>query len=293
MSFEGLEQGNQPIGEGLRYNKDKTRFDLLEPYAIQQLAKVFTKGAEKYEDNNWLKGMSWMSVVASLERHLNAFKQGIDYDKDPNCPSCQAGNCTNHTGLLHTAHIAWNAMALTSYYKYFPQGDDRFKKQTPKIGLDIDEILCDWLGGWMEMKGMTVRPTSWLFDRDIVNTFNAMEQEGTLNNFMLGLKPLMKPEDIPFEPHCYITARRIPNEITTKWLDMYGFPTAPVYTVPPNTTKVQVAKDSGLDIFVDDNYKNYTELNNAGVLCYLWDQPHNQRYDVGYKRINNLNQLPL
>ena len=40
-------------GEGLRYNQNKLRYDLLEPFAIEQLAKVFTKGAEKYAPHNW------------------------------------------------------------------------------------------------------------------------------------------------------------------------------------------------------------------------------------------------
>lgn len=124
------------VGEGLRFNKGKTRFDLLEPYAVEQLARVFTKGAEKYAPNNWLKGMSWSSITASLKRHLSEFEQGVDYDEE--------------TKLLHMAHVAWNAMALVSYYKHFPEGDDRFATTKPikKIGLDIDEVLADWLGAW-------------------------------------------------------------------------------------------------------------------------------------------------
>lgn len=39
--------------KGLRYNNGKLRYDLLEPFALQELVRVFTKGAEKYEDNNW------------------------------------------------------------------------------------------------------------------------------------------------------------------------------------------------------------------------------------------------
>lgn len=38
--------------EGLRYNEGKVRHDLLEPYAINELAKVFTKGSEKYLPHN-------------------------------------------------------------------------------------------------------------------------------------------------------------------------------------------------------------------------------------------------
>ena len=267
--------------QGDRHNEGKLRYDLFEPFAMQELARVFTKGAEKYAPRNWELGMSWTSVLASLERHKEAFKRGEDYDPETRC--------------LHAAHIAWNALALLSYYKLAPQFDDRPHKylSNKKIGLDIDEVLCDWLGGYMELRDIKERPTSWLFDRELPEVFQKMDESGTRNDFMLSLKPLLKPEDIPFEPHCYITARHVPSEVTMKWLDMHGFPTAPVYTVTPNTTKVEVAKASGIDIFVDDNFKNFVELNNAGICTYLYDTPHNHRYDVGHKRIYSLNELPL
>ena len=268
-----------PKKGGDRFNEGKLRYDLIEPYALEQLVKVFTLGAKKYAPRNWEKGMSWTSVLASLKRHTAEFEKGIDFDEE--------------TGLYHAIHAAWNAMALVSYYKIAPQFDDRAHKylKHPKIGLDIDEVLCDWVGGYMELRGMDKRPTAWLFDRELGEVFKQMDEAGTRDDFMLSLKPLIKPEDIPFEPHCYITARHVPNEITMKWLDMNGFPTAPVYTVGPNTTKVEVAKASGIDIFVDDNFKNFVELNNAGICTYLYDQPHNHRYDVGHKRIYNLKQL--
>lgn len=105
----------QILANGGRDDKEKTRFDLLEPYAIEQLAKVFTVGARKYSDNNWIqKPMAWSRIVASLYRHLNAFQQGEDIDPE--------------TGLSHAAHVAWNAMALLSYSKHCPEKDDRLKK---------------------------------------------------------------------------------------------------------------------------------------------------------------------
>ena len=67
---------------GLRYDKGKIRYDLLEPFAMQELAKVFTRGALKYEDNNWLKGMKWSKMRASLGRHLAAYDAKQDFDID-------------------------------------------------------------------------------------------------------------------------------------------------------------------------------------------------------------------
>jgi len=265
--------------KGLRFDSGKVRQDLLSPTAINELAKVLTFGAAKYADNNWRKGMKWSRVIGSLKRHLTAIESGEDFDKE--------------TGLLHAAHVMCNAMFLVDYYKIYPQGDDRPHNYlaTPKIGLDIDEVLCDWINAWRELHNIKDVATAWYFDREIRNRFDAMREKGTLNDFYLGLKPLLKPTDIPFEPHCYITSRPIPVETTIKWLDMHGFPTKPVYCVGSGQSKVEVAKESGIDIFVDDCYDNFIALNKAGICTFLYDTPHNQRYNVGYKRIKSLNEL--
>jgi len=55
--------------------------------------------------------------------------------------------------------------------------------------------------------------------------------------------------------------------------------------------KIQACKDMNVDIFVDDSYINFVNLNNAGICCYLFDTPHNQRYQVGYKRLYKLKDL--
>lgn len=265
--------------KGERFNQGKLRYDLLNPIATEGLVKVLTKGAEKYAPRNWEKGLPWTEVIASLKRHLAAIEKGEDFDSE--------------TGLLHIDHVQCNAHFLSTFYKTAPHFDDRNHNylKVPKIGLDIDEVICDWVGGWIEKRGIKERPHSWLFDRHIASEFDKMEQEGSLHDFMLSMKPLVDPKEIPFEPHCYITARRIPNEISQKWIDDNKFPTAPVYTVPPNTSKVDIAKQAGVDIFIDDNYKNFVELTNAGIFTYLYDAPHNKRYDVGHKRLYSLKDL--
>lgn len=263
--------------KGLRFNEGKTRHDLVPQFAQEQYARVLTKGAEKYEEYNWAKGMSWTSVIASLKRHTSAFERGEDYDKE--------------SGLLHTAHIMCNAAFITEYYKIYPQGDDRphqYLKRV-KIGLDIDEVLADWVGHWTKHYKQKI-PKSWNFDRDIAAKFDELKDN---KDFWLSIPVKTNPDDIPFEPHCYLTSRSIPTEWTEEWLDKNGFPTVPVYTVGLGKSKVEVAKESGIDIYVDDRFENFVELNNAGVCCYLFDAPHNQRYDVGYKRIKSLSELSV
>ena len=56
-------------------------------------------------------------------------------------------------------------------------------------------------------------------------------------------------------------------------------------TVGLGKSKVDVLKEAGIDMFIDDRYENFVELNKNGICCFLMDMPHNRRYDVGYKRI--------
>lgn len=269
------------IEQGLRFNDNKLRYDLMEPFAQQELARVFTFGAKKYAANNWLKGMDWTKCLASLKRHVAEWELGQDFDDETKC--------------FHMAHAAWNALALVSYVKHAPQFDDRFvhtNKKFRKIGLDIDEVLCNFTHGWAnQWPDVAADPQSWYYDRNIIKRFDAMREEGTLNDFYINLKPLSTPQEIPCEVTCYITSRPVETWVSEAWLDKYNFPQRPVITVPVAQSKVEIAKQMGLDVFVDDKYETFVEMNKAGILCFLYDAPHNQRYDVGFKRIKNLNEL--
>jgi uncharacterized HAD superfamily protein len=180
-----------------------------------------------------------------------------------------------------------NAAFLTQYYQIYPQGDDRPHSylNNYKIGLDIDDVLSDFCGHWVNYYGCEY-PKSWNFDRGIKEKFASLDKD-----FWLSIPCKTPPSELKFEPHCYITSRSIPIEWTIEWLDKNGFPTVPVYSVNFEHSKVDVAKESGIDIFVDDKFDNFVELNKAGICCYLYDMPHNQRYDVGHKRIYNLKEI--
>lgn len=272
------------MDKGLRFNQGKTRYDLQPPFADEQYAMVLTKGAEKYAERNWEQGMRWSKVISSLERHLQAIKRGEDFDPE--------------SGLLHSAHVMTNAAFLTEYYKIYPQGDDRPHSylKSPKIGLDIDEVLCDWVGGWQKHFGKhnetNEPPNFWSFCYKLADQFNKTPKS-KLEKIYLDLPPKIKHNDIPFEPHCYITSRPIDIEITKQWLQKNGFAAAPVYSIELGQSKVEVAKQSGAEIFVDDSFKNFVELNNAGICCFLYDAPHNRRYNVGHKRIYKLSDIKL
>ena len=80
-----------------KYDQGKARFDLIDPYFHEDLAKVLTMGANKYSDNNWQKG-EIDRYIAATERHLNALKKGENEDPE--------------SGISHTAHASTNLMFI-------------------------------------------------------------------------------------------------------------------------------------------------------------------------------------
>ena len=88
---------------GKKWDKGKLRYDLLPADSLEELAKVYTVGADKYSDRNWERGMSWGRVFGAIMRHAWAFWRGEENDPE--------------TGINHMAHAAWNCFALIAYSK--------------------------------------------------------------------------------------------------------------------------------------------------------------------------------
>lgn len=82
----------------MKFDDNKPMFDLIDPYYHEDIAKVLTKGAVKYEKDNWKLNQDLDRYIGALERHLNDIKKGRYKDKE--------------TKLQHTAHIACNAMFI-------------------------------------------------------------------------------------------------------------------------------------------------------------------------------------
>ena len=108
---------------GGRKGQKLSRFDLIPPGAMEELAKVYGVGSLKYEDNNWMKGYSWGLSIGALERHFNRWKRGESFDPDP-----ELKKLAPDTPLRHMAQVMWHAAALLTFELRQLGTDDRADK---------------------------------------------------------------------------------------------------------------------------------------------------------------------
>ena len=74
------------MSEGRKFDGEKPRMYLLPPKAIQEVAKVLTFGAQKYDEDNWKKldNLQNRYTGASL-RHIFAIMDGEELDPETEC----------------------------------------------------------------------------------------------------------------------------------------------------------------------------------------------------------------
>ena len=283
-----------------RYNRGKLRYELL-PDSLRHVVDVYTKGAHKYslyrdtdgevirgsdipiEDackyeliddgaNNWRKGLPWSETIGSLKRHITAFERGDDVDDDLN--------------TYHLGNAAFNILALLEFMDTAPHLDDR-NKNIPKpvnIGLDIDGVICNFADGFKKIHHMS--DYHWDVSYGVEGAIKDLKED-----FWIGLDSLMDGKDLKFVPCCYVTARRSCKvEWIEEWLKKHNFPMAPII-ITNGKSKIDHLKEMSVDIFIEDKYSNYWEINNSGTRCFLFDAFHNKKYDVGNDRLMSLNDL--
>ena len=101
--------------EGIKYDNEKLRLDLLPFDALMEVAEVYSMGAKKYSDRNWEKGLSYMRIVGALLRHLFAWILGEERAADDK--------------QRHLASVVWCGLALLTYeLRGMKEFDDRVVK---------------------------------------------------------------------------------------------------------------------------------------------------------------------
>ena len=95
------EESKQMLKEGRKDDSEKLRYDLVPPFALSEVVRVFNYGARKYEARNWERGILWMRLFAAIMRHAWAWASGETNDTE--------------TDINHMAHVACSALMLIEY----------------------------------------------------------------------------------------------------------------------------------------------------------------------------------
>lgn len=114
MDLDNQITGHTLTTGGVKFDGDKPRMDLLDRYAIEQLAMVLGFGAKKYAAHNWRNGLAYSRLTAAALRHLHAFNDGEDNDPE--------------SGLSHVAHAMCCCMFLLGTINRRPDQDDRWRE---------------------------------------------------------------------------------------------------------------------------------------------------------------------
>lgn len=86
-------------------------YNLLPWDELDEVARLYHRGAQKYEPDNWKRGYDWSLSFSSLIRHVTAFWRGESLDSETKCH--------------HLASVAFHALTLMYFEKHHPELDDR------------------------------------------------------------------------------------------------------------------------------------------------------------------------
>ncbi len=105
---------------GRKFDGGKLEYGLLPPLALEEVVKVLTFGAQKYERDNWQQVPdSKRRYFDALQRHTWAWKQGEKFDPE--------------SGIHHLAHAMCCMMFLYEH-------DVKYSKYD---GEDIAKVMVD------------------------------------------------------------------------------------------------------------------------------------------------------
>lgn len=117
---------------GVKYDEGKNQMQLIPVEVLQDIGLVFTHGAKKYGEYNWLKGMKWSRFIGATLRHFFAWCRGAKKDKE--------------SGLHPLLHAIVSLMMLYIYEKHSIGIDDRtfvgkdWNSDDPTSATAADEI---------------------------------------------------------------------------------------------------------------------------------------------------------
>lgn len=147
-----------------------------------------------------------------------------------------------------------------------------------RIGLDIDDVLADFMGRYYVYFDCVNHPERMQEYTITKNVQRILRQD---RDFWVSLPVINRPD---FEPVLYCTKRVNPKKWTKVWLQLNGLPDRPVYQLyNQHGNKANLIKGK-VDVFIDDSIRNIKQLNASGVPSLLFGKQLD-----GFKSIYSLN----
>ena len=112
--------------DGIKYDSEKPRMNLLPPKAIVEISKVLTFGAAKYDAENWRKLDDLQNrYTAGALRHIFAHMDGEELDPE--------------TNLSHLAH----AMCCLLFKLEIELENAKSEEERPREADTTEHTACD------------------------------------------------------------------------------------------------------------------------------------------------------
>lgn len=112
------------FGRGYKDKENKPKYDLIPAWPMDDLARVYTYGAEKVARkkgcsveeaaHNWRQGIPFSECLAATLRHVFKIVRGEWLDDE--------------SGLPHAAHACFWLFAMLEFKRFKPELDDRYER---------------------------------------------------------------------------------------------------------------------------------------------------------------------
>lgn len=139
------------------------------------------------------------------------------------------------------------------------------RKHPIRIGLDIDDVIADFWGGYKKYFDTEHNPKQ-LEDHTITKNVERILKHD--KNFWINLDVVDFPN---FIPELYCTKRVNNKEWTREFLRINGFPIKPIYQIFTQAKNKADLIKGRVDVFVDDSLRNVLQCNNAGLPTLLYN----------------------
>lgn len=133
-----------------------------------------------------------------------------------------------------------------------------------RIGLDIDDVLADFWGGYCTYFDTNNNPKML---EDPIITKNVSRILKHDRNFWINLKVVDYPN---FVPELYCTKRINNKAWTREFLKLNDFPDRPIYQIYSQSRNKADLIKGRVDVFVDDSLRNVMQCNRVGVPTLLY-----------------------